>query len=490
MNPSHRPDKFVLQVARTVLAEAAQKPWLASLLAQQKDWLEKLSVHIQRLTRPQRLGLRRKLASGMAAAVLLASLVGAPPVYAAGVVGNGTAGSCTEVALLAAVFGGGTVTFDCGAAPHTIILVNKIDPANSVTIDGAGLITLDINGGSRILDVNNGITVNLKNLTLQNGYIYSGDGGAVLVDTGSTLNVSKCTFSNNESFQHGGAIALYAGTADIKDSTFYHNKGMYGGAISNYKGTLTVDSSTFDRNNSGSGGAVYFEGPVGSPQGSILINNSTLTGNKATYGGALYGKSGLTSVTVTQSTITANGAALHRGGGLYSYAPITLKNTLIVGNTGDDCKFATGGSVISEGYNIDSDGTCVLGSTSDVTLATDFLHLQPLADNGGPTQTVALGQFSDAINTIPLNVNGCTLDTSIDQRGAVRASGTDRGGLSCDVGAYEYGSSQNPSVVALQTFTTSARPAQGGLGGVAAAAASALAALAYFFIRRLDQQEK
>ena len=40
---------------------------------------------------------------------------------AAGVVGSGTPGSCTDAALTTALAGGGTVTFNCGANPVTIV---------------------------------------------------------------------------------------------------------------------------------------------------------------------------------------------------------------------------------------------------------------------------------------------------------------------------------------------------------------------------------
>ena len=37
-----------------------------------------------------------------------------------GVVGDGLPGSCTEAALAAALAGGGTITFNCGAAPKIV----------------------------------------------------------------------------------------------------------------------------------------------------------------------------------------------------------------------------------------------------------------------------------------------------------------------------------------------------------------------------------
>lgn len=64
----------------------------------------------------------------------------------------------------------------------------------------------------------------------------------------------------------------------------------------------------------------------------------------------------------------------------------------------------------------------------------------PLANNGGPTQTVALLPGSSAIDApVPnpdnppcVDWNGIALAT--DQRGGARVVGT-----TCDVGAYEFG---------------------------------------------------
>jgi hypothetical protein len=74
------------------------------------------------------------------------ALLRAAPVVAAGVVGTGTPGSCTEAALDAALAGGGFVTFDCGPDPVTITISSTKMIDADTTIDGGSLIT--ISGGT------------------------------------------------------------------------------------------------------------------------------------------------------------------------------------------------------------------------------------------------------------------------------------------------------------------------------------------------------
>ncbi|HEY7060244.1 MAG TPA: hypothetical protein VII06_02110 [Chloroflexota bacterium] len=74
---------------------------------------------------------RRALSVVLAAVATLGVLVvalrpDAAPVAAAGVVGAGTAASCTEAALNTALAGGGSVTFNCGAAAVVINVTAQV----------------------------------------------------------------------------------------------------------------------------------------------------------------------------------------------------------------------------------------------------------------------------------------------------------------------------------------------------------------------------
>jgi hypothetical protein len=62
-------------------------------------------------------------------------------------VGNGTAASCTETALVNAVtsatsYGGGSIRFRCGPGPVSIVLTATMTIPKNTTLDGGGVITL------------------------------------------------------------------------------------------------------------------------------------------------------------------------------------------------------------------------------------------------------------------------------------------------------------------------------------------------------------
>ena len=187
-------------------------------------------------------------------------------------------------------------------------------------------------------------------------------------------------------------------------------------------GTVTIINSTFANNAAPSG---PIEMPVAGDGGAIFNDTGTLTTTNTTFSGNEAGIGAVISilsvfmhpaVTSMRSTILANS----KGGG---------------GNC--DTSF---GTVTDDGYNISDDNSCGFSGTS-VNHSTT-LHLDPagLANNGGPTQTIALEPNSQAIDFIP--VADCTdqssptpLPVTTDQRGYPRP---DPGNPDfCDAGAFE-----------------------------------------------------
>ena len=105
----------------------------------------------------------------------------------------------------------------------------------------------------------------------------------------------------------------------------------------------------------------------------------------------------------------------------------TLSNTIIGNNNASDCAFRGNWKVISEGFNLDSDGTCIQdGQNSDITASEIFIT--GLADNGGTTLTHALLPNSPAVDAG--NCAGGTI--TVDQRGIERPQS-----IACDIGAFE-----------------------------------------------------
>jgi len=114
-----------------------------------------------------------------------------------------------------------------------------------------------------------------------------------------------------------------------------------------------------------------------------------------------------------------------------------LRNLCIVANSLNDGNCA--GTMISNGYNLSSDGTCVFFSNHGDQNNVDP-KLGTLGPYGGPTQTIPLLYQSPAIDAG--NPSGCTDSQGhllkTDQRGMPRPNAEDKvDKKGCDMGAYE-----------------------------------------------------
>ena len=110
--------------------------------------------------------------------VLLALAVASAPTPAQA---GGIVSVCDEAHLLAALAGGGTVTFSCSG---TITLTATITIAADTTIDGSGqTVTISGNHAVRVFTVNSGVTLNLNALTVADGSISGDDGSMAAAST-------------------------------------------------------------------------------------------------------------------------------------------------------------------------------------------------------------------------------------------------------------------------------------------------------------------
>ena len=364
--------------------------------------------------------------------VLLALALPASPAHAGGIVSV-----CDETHLLAALAGGGTVTFSCSG---TIILTAEITIVADTTIDGSGqTVTISGNDTVRVFTVNAGVILSLNKVNIVHGYAASGSGGGI-ANNGSII-VTNSTFSDNYGYADGGGL-YNGGTAAVIESIFTRNGAHYaGGAIYNGAGALTVTNSTLAGN-----GVAYGGGGIYNHDGTVIVSGSTLSGHAAEAGGAISnggtlivsnstffgnrapgfdGGGGIYNygtATVTNSTLAGNTADSSRGAGIQNDGTITLKNT-IVGNSqeGMNCY----GGIVDGGGNLSYPDTTCPGINLDPKLGT-------LNNNGGPTKTMSLMPGSAALDSAVDAVCAAPPVKNLDQRGITR-----RQGAHCDIGAFE-----------------------------------------------------
>ncbi|HLO15511.1 MAG TPA: choice-of-anchor Q domain-containing protein [Anaerolineales bacterium] len=394
---------------------------------------------------------------------------------------------------IADICSGGTIKFAPSLAGKTISLTTAILFKKSLTIDGSNLEPhVRISGGNAdmIFSIqwcsNDWCPVTLRSLDFINGNDraifnqvqlnvidsqfygdntpYSGGG----ISNMGILNVINSSFFDIDTAIDGGAIrnagrltvlgstfqnitALSGGAIynqdkmTVTNSTFTNNFARNGGAIYNRVGTSDafglIRESSFIGNSAEAGGGVYNEGAYVSDEivGSLEVTNSTFTGNSVLYtGSALLNESG--HLMVTNSTIV-NNASQGTGGGIYSHNPVgvpttlSLANNILANNSGLDCYTVNTTLLLSTHNLIESNGGAGNACGDPVTISNP--NLGPLADNGGPTQTMALGDDSPAIDA-----GDNTKCPTTDQRGVVRPQGAH-----CDIGAFEYVDITPPAVI-------------------------------------------
>ncbi len=246
--------------------------------------------------------------SVLASLALIWSLAAIPAAQAAAPVQNAAGGlvsSCDEMSLLAALAGGGTVTFD--TTGECVITVSEtILMTAPTTIDGNGHdVTLSGGDARRIISATAGVvSVTLQNITLTRGFAPGVDqnGGAVYV--GGNLVLSNTAIISNTAGRQGGGAYI--------------------------TGTLTLNNSRVLNNRAGnSGGGVRVERRA-ILNGSLFQNNAS-----ARNGGGLFA-AGLTSLAALTNTRFVSNTADDRGGGMYANGPAALNGTQFFSNTSGD----------------------------------------------------------------------------------------------------------------------------------------------------------
>ena len=321
----------------------------------------------------------------------------------------------------------------------------------ALTLTGCTLIgNSGVDGGGVYNDVDG--TATLTDCTLSGNSAPDDVGGGGVYNDGA-LTLTGCTLNANSGVDGGGVYNDIDGTATLTNCTLSANStpdDVGGGGVYS-DGALTLTGCTVSGNSATDGGGVYND-----IDGTATLTNCTLSGNSAT--GSDFGGGGLYSdgtVALTNCTLNGNSAPSSNGGGLYndSDGTATLINTIVANSTsGGNCA----GSVTDHGHNIDDGTTCgFTGTGCTSTSGSSFCNTNPrfdpagLANNGGPTQTIALctgtGALSAGCTGASPGINAgdesvCSTTTgtapvdNLDQRGFVRPG---VGAANCSIGAFE-----------------------------------------------------
>jgi len=287
-------------------------------------------------------------------------------------------------------------------------------------------------GGAIHLD-NNGSVAITNSLVAQNE---AGAGGGGVENAASRVTLSRLMIRGNRAALEGGGVESQgSGAFTIIDSTIRNNTAANGGGFTNAAdGSTRVERTLIWDNRavggggteeSGLGGGIYSLGDA-----DASYSNITITGNLAlTRGGGFYVDADA-DVRVTNATIVGNSAPIASGVGgeiasinfpIQPSQSVVFRNSIVAENLlGSNCSFAIG----SEGGNIQGDTSCHFIGFKDRTAANP--RLDAVADNGGPTMTMAVQPDSLALDG---GVNPCP---PTDQRGVTRPQNE-----LCDSGAYE-----------------------------------------------------
>jgi len=310
----------------------------------------------------------------------------------AATVGDGSAASCTEDALRAAVQSSGVVKFNCGPAPATIAISRTIDvpPTRDTVIDGENRVILDGGGNARIFSLvqpnyrTNTRGLTLQHITLRNGrapgggyvapdpanpscaYGYATGSGAAIEVRDARLHVIDVRFQGNAAASPGpdvGGGAVYAlGSLDVTivGSQFLANSGANAGAVGMLQSNLRVYNSEFTGNTAngvgqnfaspdvascpgvggtgqggagGNGGAVSIDG---SDDTDVIVCGSTFADNRANeLAGALFRTANIAPRRTSIDRSAFKGNAARQGGALFimNSAPLDISASTFSANS-------------------------------------------------------------------------------------------------------------------------------------------------------------
>jgi hypothetical protein len=313
------------------------------------------------------------------------------------------------------------------------------------------------------------------------------DGGGV-VNNGGTLhlvlssvsgNTAFATNATNQNVPEGGGI-WNNGTLTLDRSTVSGNQAVastvtgnstnaVGGGIDHFSGSISISRSTISGNSASGTGGTAGNTAIGggivmgnSPNSTMALDRATVTGNSVSAGavninpnaGGILASGGPGSAfTVVSSTISGNTSPAGAANLIFGGETQSMKNSIVSNPLGGGVNCSAAGTA-SQGFNLEDTNTCGFGQPTDKPNTNPMLDAS-LADNGGPTVTLALLTGSPAIES-----GSSSPGETIDQRGVLRPSddlsvATAPGSDGSDIGAFELQGQPFPAPLTITPPTTS-----------------------------------
>jgi len=311
--------------------------------------------------------------------------------------------------------GNGTDIIDLPAGTYVLTIAGKnenaahtgdLDLNSDLTIKGAGraMTIIDADHLDRVLDISGGHTVQISGVGITGGRLTANIGGGILIDNGSTLNLSNSRVTGNGAANGGGGFYVNNSTLTVISSRVDHNiTSVDGGGFHINNSTLTLTNSRVDHNEANAGGGMYVTGSILTLAnsridsntgnyigGGIGINDSTMTvtnshidGNSGGYsGGGIDASTG--TMTLTDSRIYSN-TVIGTGGGIFlTLGTMTITNTQISSNissTNTGGGISTGGILTLVNSTISGNHAASSGGGLDVRIHTAQLFNVTIANN-------------------------------------------------------------------------------------------------------------
>jgi predicted outer membrane repeat protein len=165
-----------------------------------------------------------------------------------------------------------------------------------------------------------------------------GDGGAIYCEKDSKPTITNCIFEDNKSDGNGGAIAIERkASPQVEQSTFRLNEAYQNGGAIHIRDSRDINfiQSIFEYNIGDLGGGLYIEDCDFSPK-PIKFTNCIFWQNSAYKGGGIYSQE--SEIKIDYSTLTRNSAANGEGGALFfkMHNNIAITNSILWQNNADD----------------------------------------------------------------------------------------------------------------------------------------------------------